>query len=59
MLDRSMWKKHPNVFYEHIYYVGNKIHKPFKMGILDYSERVPKMSEMYKILPFSSRKNEE
>ena len=54
-----MWKKHPNVFYEHIYYVGNKIHKPFKMGILDYSERVPKMSEMYKILPFSSRKNEE
>ena len=28
---RSMWKKHCNVFDEHIYYVRNDFHNPFKM----------------------------
>ena len=42
MLDRKMWNQHHIVFKEHIYYIIDDIQKPFKMGILKYTECVCK-----------------
>ena len=51
MLDRYMWKKHRSVFDEHIIYVNNDTHNPYKMGIFKYAGCVREMFELAKYLP--------
>ena len=58
MMCWPMWKKHCNMFKEHIYYIMNYIQKPFNMVILKYAKHVHDMFEMKKLLPLNSRKNE-
>ncbi len=52
-----MWKKHRNVFYEHVEYLKNSIRKPFDMTIMDYVERVREMWYLKRYLPPPSLKN--
>ena len=54
-----MRTKHHNVFGEHIYYIRNDIHKPFKMGTLQYTEHVREMFKMDKLIHPPRRNNEE
>ena len=59
MMDRSMWKKNLNEYEYHIYYINIDIHKPFKMVIIEYDERVHDMFELDRLLPPHSRNKEE
>ena len=57
-LGKKMWKKHRNVFYEHVEYLKNLIRKPFDMTIMDYVERIREMWYLKRYLPPPSLKNE-
>ena len=56
-MGRSMLKKHHNVYEEHVYYIINDIHKPFKMLIFDYAEHVSYIFELAKFLTPPSKNN--
>ena len=47
------------IFQEHIYCVRDGLQNPFKLDILKLPERVHEIFEMARLLPPSSRKNEE
>ena len=51
-----MWKKHRSVIQDHVKYIHNDIVKPFRFGILQYSERVHEMHNLAKYLPPPSKK---
>ncbi len=57
-LGKKMWKKHRNVFYEHVEYLKNSIRKPFDMTIMDYIECVHEMWYLKCYLLPPSLKNE-
>ena len=58
MLVMLMCKKHRNVFDDHIYNVSNDTHNPYKIVIINYTERVHEMFDMSNLLPPPFRKNE-
>ena len=47
----SMWRKHQSVFQDPLKYTRNDIVKPFRVGILHYTERVEDMQDLAKHLP--------
>ena len=42
-LGKSIWKKHWSIFQDHVKYIHNDIVKPFRVGILQYPERICEM----------------
>ena len=46
-----MWRKHRNVYRDHLKYICNDIVRPFHVGILRYDERVQHMHDLVKHLP--------
>ena len=59
MLGRYMWKNYRIVFDDHIIYVKNDTQNTYKMGIINYAERVRDFFELAKYLPPPIRNNEE
>ena len=45
-----MWKSHRSTFRDHVKYIHNDIMKPFRVGIIHYSERVCEMHDLAKYL---------
>ena len=43
-----MWKKHQSVFQDHIKYIHSDILKTFRVGIIQYAERVREMHDLEK-----------
>ena len=50
-LGKCMWRKHRNVFQEHLKYIHNYILKPYRVGILGYSECSQEIYELENHLP--------
>ena len=58
-LGKIMWKKHRSVFQDHVKYIHSDIVKPFRVVILQYTERVREMHDLEKYLPPTSMKRRE
>ena len=54
-----MFKKHRSTFQGHVKYTKNEIVKPFRVGIIQYSERVNEMNDLAKYPPPPSMKGKE
>ena len=52
-------RKHRSVFQEHIKYIHDNILNPFRLSILQYSERVRQMYDIDKVLPPHPKKRGE
>ena len=57
-LGECMWRKHQNVYQDHMKYICNDIVNTLKVKILYYAERVREMHELAKYLPPPSMKGE-
>ena len=50
-LVKSICRKHRSTFQDHIKYIHNNIVNPFRVGILQYSELIREMQDLFKYLP--------
>ena len=55
---KSIRRKYCSLFNYHLKYIKNYIHKPLKIGIIQYSEQVRWVRELTHYLPTSSNKCE-
>ena len=46
-----MWRNHQSIYQYHLKYICNDIAKPFRVGIICYSERVQEMNNLDKHIP--------
>ena len=49
-----MWRKHRKILQYHVNYIHNEIVNPFRVGILQYYERIGEMHDLAKNIPLPS-----
>ena len=54
-----MWRKHRSVFQYHVKYICNDVVNIFRLGILQYAERVHELNDLFKYLPLPLMKGNE
>ena len=54
-----MWRKQRSVYQDHIKYICNNIVKPFRVGIIRYTQRIQEMNNLAKNLPPPSLKGDD
>ena len=55
---KSIWSKHRSAFQYNVKYIHNEIMKPFRVSIPQYAECIHEMYDLYKYLPFPSKKGD-
>ena len=56
-LVNSMWCNHRSNFQDHVKYIHNDIVNPFRVGIIQYAERILEINNLYKYLHPPSMKH--